>query len=80
MLEDLLIHCPENPIDFMMEHLRRNESKMMRHVGKIIMVVGPPGLKLYRIAEDALNLETSLGYRAFNTGEFLVRNKARFSP
>jgi hypothetical protein len=55
MVEDLLISQPEDPISFMITHLGQPDSNNIYKIEKIIFLIGPPGLHLYKIAETALN-------------------------
>ncbi len=49
-------------------------------VEKIIFLIGPPGLRLYKIAESALNSNTKNSYVAFNSGDFVTSNRKSFTP
>lgn len=52
----------------MISHLSQPHRIIYFYTGKIILLIGPPGLHLYRIAQKSLSESDGHGFVAFNCG------------
>lgn len=75
IVEELLIHQPDDPISFLLSYLKQSDSKFSLYLGKIIFLIGPPGLHLYSIVQKAIGEKIKVTYCAFNSGEYMMKNK-----
>lgn len=84
MVEGLLINQPNDPIDFMISQLQKPESIVPFNLEQRILLVGPPGMRLYSIAEKVINQTNSQSGNnkcvPFNCGEYIFKSNTVLSP
>lgn len=79
LVEGLLVEQPADPLAHMIAQLSKPECTLRLILASVTLLVGPPGLHLYKIAEETLTQHGKKDYAAFNSGEFVASVKGSLS-